>query len=152
MIPQLLEQLRAGGAAAFVGDGEEQVLGADELVLQPVGFGLRLIGDQLRPRRHARLRAAVRLRELGRELASLTRNGGRVLVQLAQQLGDDAFALLRERDQQVFRLELRVVALLRQFDRRGDRFARLLGVFVDIHMCSMSLSRGPSGPRTSFRT
>ena len=36
----LLQQLRGGGAAAFVGDGDEQMLGADELVLHR---------DRLRP-------------------------------------------------------------------------------------------------------
>ena len=37
----LLQQLRGRGAAALVGQRDEQMLGADELVLEAVGFGLR---------------------------------------------------------------------------------------------------------------
>ena len=47
-------------AAAFVGNRDEQVLGADVVVLQPIRFRLCLIGDQLEPRTQAWLRAAVR--------------------------------------------------------------------------------------------
>ena len=41
---------------------------------------------------------------------------GRVDFHLPQQLGDDAFALLDEGDEQMLRLELRVVVLPRQLD------------------------------------
>ena len=37
----LLQQPRGRGAPGLAGDGEEQVLGADVLVLQPLGLGLR---------------------------------------------------------------------------------------------------------------
>ena len=54
VMPRCCQQLRGGGAArSRDAMREEQVLGADELVLQPLGFGLRRVGDQLQPRRQA---------------------------------------------------------------------------------------------------
>ena len=57
----------------------------------------------------------------------------RVDVHLAQQAGDDAFALVDQRGEQVLGLDLRVVAALRELDRRGHRFARFFRVLVDVH-------------------
>jgi hypothetical protein len=42
----LFQQLRGRGPAAFVRDRDEEVFGADVFVLEPVGFGLRLVGDE----------------------------------------------------------------------------------------------------------
>jgi hypothetical protein len=130
---ELFQQLRARGAAAFVGDDDEEVLGADVLVFEAIGLGLRLVGDQLQARRHARLRAAIRLRQLLQQLARAAGDVGRVDVHLPQQFRHDALALLDERDEQMFRLELRIVALARELDRGGDGFSRFFSVFVDIH-------------------
>ena len=51
----------------------KQVLGADVLVLQPLGFGLGRVGDLPQPRRQARLRAAVRARQLAAARARTAR-------------------------------------------------------------------------------
>ena len=64
------EQPGGGGASRLGRDGDEQVLGADVLVLQPLCFGFGEIGDQLEPGREARLRAAVRLGNLAEQVAS----------------------------------------------------------------------------------
>ena len=81
----LRQQLGGRGAPGFRGNGDEEVLGADVLVLEAIGFGLRQVGDQLQPRRQARLRAAVRLRHLLRRSSrALARNRGRVDAHLPQ--------------------------------------------------------------------
>ena len=112
--PRSRQQLRGGRAAGLGGDGEEQVLGADELVLQPLGLGLRQVGDELEPRREARLRAAVGLRHLRQQLARARGDLRRVGGHLAQHLGHDAVALLDERDEQVLGLDLRVARSARR--------------------------------------
>src|SRR5262249_50754095 len=68
-----LQQLRGRRAPALVGNRDEQMLGADELVLQPIGFRLRLIGDELEARAHAGFRSSVRLRQLFQQLARAAR-------------------------------------------------------------------------------
>ena len=109
--PALGQQTRGGGAAGLGRDADQQVFGADEVVLQPRGFGFRQIGDDLQPRRETRLRAAVRLRDLGQQLARRARDLGRIDRHLAEHFRHDAFVLLDERDEQVLRLDQRVVRL-----------------------------------------
>ena len=125
--------MRRRGAAHFRGDGHEEMLGADVLVLEAVGLGLRLIGDELDARRKARLRPAVRLRNLLEQFAGVTTHRHRVDGHLAQQVGDDALALFDERDEQMLGLDLGVVHLLGQFDGRGHSLAAFFGVLVDVH-------------------
>ena len=86
----LLQQAGAGRAAGLAGDGEEQVLGADVLVLQPAGFGLCQIGHQLQARRDGGLRSAVHLRLLADRGSRVAGERGRVELQLAQQRRDHA--------------------------------------------------------------
>ena len=111
----------------------KQMLGADVFVLQPIGLGLREIGDQLEARREARLRAAVGRGNLRQQLAGGPGDLRRVGRHLAQHFGHDAFALLDERHQQVFRFDLRMVHLLGELLRAEHGFLRLFGVFVDVH-------------------
>ena len=109
------------------------MLRADELVLQPVGFGLCLIGHELQARRHRRLRATVRRRELRQQFVRPAADCGRIQVQFAQQAGYDPFALIDQRHEQMLRFDLRVVAALCELDRRADRVARFFRVLVDVH-------------------
>jgi hypothetical protein len=137
----LLQQLGGRGAAALVGQRDEEMFGADELVLETVGFGLGLIGDRLEARRRARLGAAVGGGQLLEQLARRARHRRRVGVHLAQQVRHDPVALLDQRDEQMLRLELRVVGGARQLDGGGDGFAGLLGVLVDVHRSAFSDQR-----------
>ena len=68
--PRCFRSCAAGERPLSSAMRDEQVLGADELVLQAVGFGLRLVGDQLEARRHAGLR---RRRRPAGSLASSSR-------------------------------------------------------------------------------
>ena len=129
----LRQQARGGGPARFRRDRHQQVLRADVLVLQAIRFRLREIGDGLEARRHAGLRAAVSLRNLREELARGPGDLRRVGRHLPQDFGDDPLVLLDERDQQVFRLELRVAHLLGQLLRGEDRFLCFFCVLVDVH-------------------
>jgi hypothetical protein len=134
----LLQQLRTRRSSALVGDRHEQVLGADELVLEMIGFDLRFVSDQVEARRHTRLRAAVGLRQPFEQIPARACDGGGIDVHLPQQLGNDAFALLDERDEQVLGLELRIVVLLRELDRGCDGLAGLFGVLVDVQRHCLS--------------
>ena len=117
-----LGQELGGGRAPGLGrDRDEEMLGADVLVLQPVGFGLR------RGRRPACSRgdspgcdAAVRLRDLREQLARAAADLRRIGGHLPQHLGHDALALLDERDEQMLGLDLRVAHLLGEL-LRGER-------------------------------
>ncbi len=51
----LLRSCAAGERPVSVAEGDEQVLGADVLVLQPLGLGLRRVDDQLHAGRQAHL-------------------------------------------------------------------------------------------------
>ena len=131
--PLLLEELGRRRSAAFLGDRDEQVLGADELVLDAVGLRLRPVGDEREPRRQMRLGSAVGLRHVLEQLARAAARSRDLDVHLSQQFRHDAVGLLDERDEQVLRLDLGVVALLGEIDGLGDGFAGLFGELVDIH-------------------
>jgi hypothetical protein len=47
---RLFEQLRGRGASGLLGQRDEQVFGADVLVLVAIGFGLRFVRHELQPR------------------------------------------------------------------------------------------------------
>ena len=143
--PGLLEQARGGGAAFFAGDGDEQVLRADVLILQPLGLRARQIGDQLQPGRDRRRRAAVHLGLLADRVPGVSCDRGRIQLQLAQQCRDHAVLLLDERDEQVLGLDLRVVLALGEILCGQDRFLGLLGVFVQVHdVFTTELKLGPT--------
>ena len=131
--PVLLEVLSRRRAAAFVGDRDEQVLGAHELVFDALGFCLRAVRHERKSRRQARLRSAVRLGHVLEQVAGAAGDRRDLDVHLPQQLGDDAVGLLDECHEQVLGFHLRVISLLGEIDRLGDRLASFLGEFVDIH-------------------
>src|SRR5207302_10012195 len=55
----LLQEPRRDALAALANDAEEEVPGADKLILEARGFGLRVVGDLAEPLRHRWLRTAV---------------------------------------------------------------------------------------------
>ncbi len=131
------------------------MLRADELVLQPLGFAFGGVGDLSQTGRERRLRSAVR-RRLFRQLGSqLIGHRLRLDAHLSKQGRDDAVRLFHEREQQMLRLDLGVIALLGEPLRRKDRFLRLFGVLVQVHECVIviafvSLTRPSSFPPASF--
>src|SRR5207249_8597848 len=52
----LLQQPRRDALAALADNAEQQVLGADKLILEACGFRLRFVGDLAEPLRHRWLR------------------------------------------------------------------------------------------------
>ena len=132
----LLQDACGGGAPGLACDGDEEVFRADVLVLQPLGFGLGEIGDELQPRRNRRGRPAVHFRLLAKRLPCLTGNRRRVDLQLAQQRRDDAVLLFGERDEQMLGLDLRMAVRLGELLRGEDGFRGLFGEFVEVHRCA----------------
>ena len=96
-----LEQPRRRRPPALGRDRDQQVLGADVLVLEPLRFRFGGVGDLPQPRRQRDLRAAVRARQLVELGADRGRQRRRIRVHLADDLRDDAVALLEQRQQQV---------------------------------------------------
>ena len=110
----LLEQAGGGGTSALAGDRDEQVLGADVLVLQPLGFLLGGVGDLAQARGERRLRAAVGARRPPQLRPQRRRQRGRIGVHLADDRRHDAVALFEQRQQQVLRRDLGVTLAGRQ--------------------------------------
>ena len=127
-----LQQLRGGGAADLGRQRDEQMLGADELVLQPLRFGLRRVEDQLHPRRQADV-GAVGLRHRLQQRPRLGGHARRVDRHLAEDRRDDAAGLLDQGDEQMLGCDLRVVLLGREVLRAEDGFLGLLRECVQIH-------------------
>ena len=90
----LLQHPRGGGTPPLARDGDKQVLGADVFVLEPLGFGLCLCRDRSEARRRVWLSAAVDLRELFQLGPHGGNQHGRIDTQTANDLGNNAFALL----------------------------------------------------------
>jgi hypothetical protein len=146
---ELLEQPGGRGAAGLAGQGDEQVLRADVLVLQPLGFGFCQIDDELQSRRDRGRRATVYLRLLRGELPRVTRNGRRIELQFAKQCRDDAVFLLDQCDEQMFRLDLWMVVALGQLLGCQHGGLRLFGKSIEIHGSTVVVpeSFSPAGPR-----
>ena len=119
-----------GDALALAHQAEQQVLGADVVVVQPTRFVDRQLDDLLGPRRQADLAGNRAVAAADDEL-----DGAAHLVELdaqvAQHLGRDAFALAHEAEQQVLRADVVVVEALRLLLRKLQDLARPLGEFVE---------------------
>ena len=105
---QPAQQLGGRRSLALADDGQEQVLGADELILHPRRFGLRLL--QHSGSGAARCRARCRPGRVGWRLSCsrmARRDRGRGVAQLLEQRRDDAAGLLGQRHQEMFGLRLR---------------------------------------------
>ena len=125
-----------GGAAAFVGNSDEQVLGADELVLHPGRFGFRHFRHCVETRRQTRLRTAEGGWQAAEQLARGTTDVRGVRIHLAHEIRNDAVALLDQRDEQMLGLELRVVVFACQLEGGRHGLAGLFSVLVDVHIGS----------------
>ena len=108
-----LELIDRHGLAGLIQEAQQQVLGADVLVLHGLGFGLGRVEGHAQARGELRLAAAMRLGLLGQLGAHRAGHGRRLDFQLAKHARDNAVLLLGERRQQVFRLHLGVVHLRR---------------------------------------
>jgi hypothetical protein len=131
------EQAR-GRAALLLGDGDEQMLGRDVLVLEPLRLLPRPVDHALEARGGILPPAAApdlgQLVDLGLHLA---RDCLRPGPQLGEQRPHHALLLLQEREQQVLGLDRLVVALIREGLRGLDRFLGLDGQLVQPHLtCS----------------
>jgi hypothetical protein len=109
------------------------VLGAHELVLQPLRLRLRGVDDQLHPRGQPHV-GAVRLRHALEERARVGGNLRRIQIELAHDRRDDAAGLLDEGHQQVLGRDLGVVLLGRQVLGGDHRLLRLFSKFVQVHV------------------
>ena len=120
-------------APALGGDGDEQMLGADVVVLQPLGFLLGGVGDGAQPRRQRDLRAAVRPRQPSELAAHGRGDRRRIGADLLDDRRNDALTLFDQRDEQVLRENLGVALPIGQLLRCDNRLLRLLGVLVHVH-------------------
>ena len=97
------------------------MLGADVLVLQPLGFLFGGLQDLTKPSGEADLRSAVRARQAVQLRPNSRGKRHRIRVHLPDDFRNDAFFLLEERQQQMlgqyFRVPLAFGKLLR---RRGS--------------------------------
>ena len=92
------------------------MLGAHVLVRHPPGFCFGGDGHLVQPRREPGLGAAIRRRDPGQQLTRAVGDLRRVGIHLSQKAGDNALALLDERHEEMFRLELWIVAPSRELD------------------------------------
>ena len=136
-----------GGPPALSREREQQVLGADVVVLQPVGLGVGRGHDLPQPRRRARL--AIRRGRSG-SLASSARTA-------VATVAGSAFSFRRMSGTMppccsmsvssrcsgvIFGMSFAVGQLL----RAGDRFLCFLGVFLNVHdVHGSGLTAGPTG-------
>ncbi len=127
------QRLGAGRAAGLADQREQQVLGADELVLEAGQLALGLLQHAAQARGKAGVRRAVGLGQLGQLLLHVAADGGRVDLELAQDVGHDAARLRDQRRQEMFGIDLRMLGLFGRALGAGQRFLRLLGEAVDVH-------------------
>src|SRR6185295_2444990 len=124
----------AGGAAGFLlRDGDEEVLGRDVLVLQPLRFFPRAIDHALEAGRGVRAPSALHLRELRDLGLYLGRHRVRPRAELGEQRAHHALLLLEQGEQQMLRLDRLVVALVGERLGGLHRLLRLHGQLVESH-------------------
>ncbi len=127
------QQLSGRGRALLTHDGQEQMLGADELILHRRRFGLGLFEHGPQARGDTGLRAAVSLGQAAELVLQRRRDRPGGLVELLEEGRYDAAALLAEGDEQVFRLDLRVRQRLGEPGRGNNRLLGLFRERVEIH-------------------
>ena len=130
----LLEQVDRSSTSRLAEHAEQQVLGADELVLHRLRFGLRGVQHDAHPRRHARFGATIGLRlsrQICREACAATVAGSALSFRSTD--GTTPSGCSTQRDEQMLGLDLRVIQLGGELRRREDRLLRLFGEFVQIH-------------------
>jgi len=142
---QFLQELRNRGAPRFRRERDEEVLGADVLVLQALGFRLCRLKDQAHPWGQADVRA-VGLRQRLEQPARLRGSAGRINGHLAEDRRHNAVGLLDQRNEQVLGRDLRVVGFGGEVLGGDHRLLRLLSKFVQVHrryaaLCLAAASR-----------
>ena len=119
-----------GDALALADEAEQQVLGADVVVVEPARLVDRQLDDLLGARRQADVAGDGAIAAADDELdraADLVE----LDAQVAEHLRRDAFALADQAEQQVLGADVVVVEALRLFLRKLQDFARPLGEFVE---------------------
>ena len=119
-----------GDAFAFADEAEQQVFGADVVVVEPARFVDRQLDDLLGARRQADVAGDGAIAAADDEL-----DGAAHLVELDAQVAEhfrrNTFALAHEAEQQVLRADVVVVEALGLLLRKLQDFARPLGEFVE---------------------
>ncbi len=126
-----VEQL-AGRVAALLGEGQQQVLGGDEFVLEMAGFvegALQHLVERLREI-HAGL-ASGGLGQVAKQAPGLGDDGIRMHAAFFQHRPDDAFPFFGQRNQQVQRKHHLAFAGFRNGLRLLQGLLRFLRQFVD---------------------
>ena len=121
--------------AADVGDAEEQVLRADVLIAEALGFRLGTLDGLARPRIDAQ-RSALDpgpACQGGRDVAA---EGGKVDAEAAQGLGRDPIVGFDEGAQQMLRVEDRAVEAAGRLLGGDDGLLGLLGESIELHVRS----------------
>ena len=109
------------------------MLGADILVLHPLRFTLGDTRHGAQPGRGVSLGAAVGLRLPAQQTATLLQHPDRLDPQPPKHARDDTVRLLDEGEQQVLRLDLRMMRPFREPLRGLHPLVRLLRIAVEIH-------------------
>ena len=118
-------RLRVG----LVGDGEEEMLGGQVLILEPLHLGPGHIQDLLQSRAEIGL-GAVHLGEAVERCLQVSGDAGRVCAQSQQERRHGPVLLFQEREQQVFGEDFLVLRLLGKRLCLLDRLLGLLGQTV----------------------
>ncbi len=120
------------GLAATLGDGQEQVLRGDVVVLEPAGLVLGPL-DGVSDSRIGGHRTALYLRPLVQRSGQLAAEGWHVQADPTQGLGWDAVVRLDEGGEKMLRIQHGALELLGDPLGRRDRFLGFLGEAVEIH-------------------
>ncbi len=115
-----------GGAVALADEPEQEVLGPDVVVAQRLGLLHGELEDPLRAGREGELGAGDGARALLHQPLDLGADLAQVDVEVLQDLGRDAAALLHEPEQDVLGPDVVVVELLRLLPREGHDLAGAL--------------------------
>ena len=142
-------------AVLEVGEGQEQVLHADVLVLHALSLGLGPGQDLIHTGRDVHLaRGSAGSRHAGQALERLLEpldERRRVPAGLLDDAGRDAAVLAEQRRRQVFDVDLGMAPALRQRLRPADHVLSLLGQSVEIHrrrsLCRHASAGGAPAPR-----
>jgi hypothetical protein len=114
----------SAGGGAILGECDEEVFGADVLILERGGFLPSALQQRGKLARKVLLQCAADLREPLQLLLQLPLEQGAVDLQLLQHRGNDAGGVLQQGCQQMERLDGLVLPLERDLLRPLDRFLR----------------------------
>ena len=119
--PEAREQ-SARGVVGFLGEGQEQMLGRDEFILERLGLRRRPVQDLLQGRGKIVLRGAANLGKAVEQLLGFLGERGGPDAEARQDGRDGSLRLLDQRQQQMGRLELLVAVAAGNLLRALQRF------------------------------